>query len=69
MTQWKVGDDVCALTPGGGYAEYCATPAGFCLPLPPGLSLREAAGVPETYFTVWYNLFDAHALRAPASRC
>jgi putative PIG3 family NAD(P)H quinone oxidoreductase len=58
VTEWKVGDAVCALTPGGGYAEYCATPAGFCLPLPPGLSLAEAACVPETYFTVWYNLFE-----------
>ena len=57
VAEWKVGDDVCALAPGGGYAEYCATPAGFCLPPPPGLSLREAACVPETYFTVWYNLF------------
>lgn len=58
VTRWQVGDEVCALTPGGGYAEYCATPAGFCLPLPPGLSLREAACVPETFFTVWYNLFE-----------
>jgi len=58
VTQWKVGDEVCALTPGGGYAQYCATPAGFCLPLPPGLAMREAAGVPENFFTVWYNLFD-----------
>ena len=58
VTGWKTGDEVCALTPGGGYAEYCATPAGFCLPLPPGLALREAAGVPENFFTVWYNLFD-----------
>lgn len=58
VSQWKVGDEVCALTPGGGYAEYCATPAGFCLPLPPGLSMKEAACVPETYFTVWYNLFE-----------
>ncbi|HTP98871.1 MAG TPA: NAD(P)H-quinone oxidoreductase [Casimicrobiaceae bacterium] len=57
VTEWKVGDDVCALTPGGGYAEYCTTPAGFCLPPPRGPSLREAACVPETYFTVWYNLF------------
>jgi putative PIG3 family NAD(P)H quinone oxidoreductase len=57
VAEWKVGDDVCALTPGGGYAAYCTTPAGFCLPLPPGLSLREAACVPETYFTVWNNLF------------
>ncbi|MCC6868605.1 MAG: NAD(P)H-quinone oxidoreductase [Burkholderiales bacterium] len=55
---WKVGDGVCALTPGGGYAEYCVTPAGFCLPPPEGLSLAQAACVPETYFTVWYNLFD-----------
>jgi len=58
VTEWKVGDDVCALTPGGGYAEYCTAPAGFCLPPPPGLSLAEAACVPENYFTVWYNLFD-----------
>ena len=58
VTGWKPGDDVCALTPGGGYAEYCTTPAGFCLPPPPGLSLAEAACVPENYFTVWYNLFD-----------
>ncbi len=58
VTQWKIGDEVCALTPGGGYAQYCTTPAGFCLPLPPGLSMRDAACVPETYFTVWYNLFE-----------
>jgi putative PIG3 family NAD(P)H quinone oxidoreductase len=58
VTEWKLGDEVCALTPGGGYAEYCATPAGFCLPPPPGLGLREAACAPETYFTVWNNLFE-----------
>jgi NADPH:quinone reductase len=58
VSEWAVGDEVCALTPGGGYAEYCATPAGFCLPVPSGLSMREAACVPETYFTVWYNLFE-----------
>jgi NADPH2:quinone reductase len=58
VTDWKAGDEVCALTPGGGYAQYCTTPAGFCLPLPPGLTMREAACVPETYFTVWYNLFE-----------
>ncbi len=57
VTGWSLGDPVCALVPGGGYAEYCATPAAFCMPLPPGLSAREAACVPETYFTVWYNLF------------
>jgi putative PIG3 family NAD(P)H quinone oxidoreductase len=58
VTQWRVGDVVCALTPGGGYAQYCTTPAGFCLPVPAGMSLHDAAGVPENYFTVWYNLFD-----------
>ena len=56
--EWQVGDEVCALTPGGGYAEYCAAPAGFCLPVPAGLTLAEAAGVPENFFTVWYNLFE-----------
>ena len=58
VTSWQVGDEVCALTPGGGYAEYCATPAGFCLPIPAGMTLREATGIPENYFTVWYNVFD-----------
>jgi len=58
VTTWQIGDEVCALTPGGGYAQYCATPAGFCLPIPAGLTLREAAGIPENYFTVWYNVFD-----------
>ncbi len=58
VSGWKIGDAVCALTPGGGYAQFCTTPAGFCLPPPPGLSLEAAAGVPENYFTVWYNLFD-----------
>src|SRR5258706_12798878 len=52
----QVGQIVCALTPGGGYAEYCATPAGFCLPFPHGLSALEAAGLPENYFTVWNNV-------------
>jgi NADPH:quinone reductase len=64
---WRVGDAVCALTPGGGYAEYCATPAGFCLPIPDGLTLREAAGVPENYFTVWYNVFERVHLAAGES--
>jgi len=58
VTAWNVGDVVCALTPGGGYAKYCATPAGFCLPVPEGLTLREAAAIPENFYTVWYNLFD-----------
>jgi NADPH:quinone reductase len=57
VTRWKVGDGVCALTPGGGYAEYCATPAAHCLPIPRGLSMTEAAALPETFFTVWANVF------------
>ncbi|MGI4878100.1 MAG: NAD(P)H-quinone oxidoreductase [Janthinobacterium lividum] len=56
--RWQVGDRVCALVAGGGYAEYCAAPAGQCLPLPPGIDFIGAAGLPETYFTVWSNLFD-----------
>jgi len=67
VTAWQVGDEVCALTPGGGYAEYCTTPAGFCLPIPAGLSLRDAAGIPENYFTVWYNVFDRVKLAAGES--
>jgi putative PIG3 family NAD(P)H quinone oxidoreductase len=67
VTMWQVGDEVCALTPGGGYAEYCTTPAGFCLPIPAGLSLRDAAGIPENYFTVWYNVFDRVKLTAGES--
>ena len=55
---WKIGDDVCALTPGGGYAEYCTTPAAWCLPIPKGLSLGQAAALPENCFTVWNNVFD-----------
>lgn len=64
VTEWRVGDQVCALTPGGGYAEYCATPAAFCLPYPKGLSALEAASLPENYFTVWNNLFDRAHLAA-----
>jgi len=58
VTQWNIGDSVCALTPGGGYAEYCTTPAAWCLPIPRGFSLEQAAGLPETFFTVWNNVFD-----------
>ena len=58
VTSWNVGDEVCALTPGGGYAEYCATPAAWCLPIPRDWTLEQAAGVPENYFTVWNNVFD-----------
>ena len=55
---WRVGDTVCALTPGGGYAGYCTTPAAWCLPIPRGLSLEQAASLPENYFTVRNNVFD-----------
>ncbi len=53
----SVGDEICALTPGGGYAEYCAMPAAHCLPLPKGYDMVRAAALPETYFTVWTNVF------------
>ena len=67
VTTWSVGDKVCALTPGGGYAEYCTTPAAFCLPVPKGLSLLDAASLPENFFTVWNNVFDrAHLARGEA---
>ena len=55
---WQVGDEVCALVAGGGYAEQCAVPGLQCLPIPRGLSLEQAAAIPETYFTVWTNVFD-----------
>ena len=58
VTAWQIGDKVCALTPGGGYAEYCTTPAAFCLPIPKGFTLLAAASLPENFFTVWNNLFD-----------
>ncbi|MGC8531369.1 MAG: NAD(P)H-quinone oxidoreductase [Acidiphilium sp.] len=58
VTTWSLGDDVTALCNGGAYADYVAVPAAQCLPVPRGLSLIEAASLPETYFTVWANLFD-----------
>lgn len=64
VTQWQIGDDVCALTPGGGYADFCTAPASSCLPIPHGLSLVEAAALPETYFTVWTNVFERGRLKA-----
>jgi len=57
-TDFRMGDLVCALVQGGGYAEYCAAPAKQCLPIPQGLSALEAASLPETFFTVWSNVFD-----------
>lgn len=64
VTQWKVGDEVCALVAGGGYAEFCLAPQEQCLPVPRGLSMVEAASLPETYFTVWSNVFDRGRLAA-----
>jgi putative PIG3 family NAD(P)H quinone oxidoreductase len=63
-TRFRVGDRVCALVAGGGYAEFCPAPEGQCLPIPAGLGAVEAAGLPETYFTVWSNLFDQGAAKA-----
>ena len=64
VTRWKVGDAVCALTPGGGYAEYCKTPAAHCLPIPSGMSMLEAGALCETFFTVWANVFERARLVA-----
>jgi NADPH:quinone reductase len=60
--RWKVGDPVCALLAGGGYAEYCVAPAGQCLPIPGSVSMVEAAALPEAVFTVWCNLFEPRKL-------
>ena len=62
--RWSVGDNVMALTHGGGYAEYCRVNEAHCLAVPPRLSLIEAAAVPETFFTVWYNVFMRCGLAA-----
>jgi NADPH2:quinone reductase len=62
---FRIGDPVCALVAGGGYAEYCVAPVAQCLPVPRGLTFAEAAGLPETFFTVWSNVFDRARL-APA---
>jgi NADPH:quinone reductase len=67
VTGWNVNDALCALTPGGGYAEYCSAPAAHCLPIPAGLSMLEAAGVPENFFTVWVNVFETCRLAAGES--
>jgi NADPH:quinone reductase len=64
VTQWREGDEVCALTPGGGYAEFCVTAAGHCLPIPRGWNALQAAGLPETCFTVWINVFERARLAA-----
>ena len=64
---WSEGDAVCALTPGGSYAEYCAVPAPQCLPPPKGFDMLRAAALPENYFTVWHNLFERSQLKAGES--
>ena len=64
VTRWNIGDLVMALVIGGGYAEYCLAHESHALPVPSGLSLTEAAAIPETYFTVWYNLFERGMLAA-----
>jgi len=63
VTRWRVGDKVCALVAGGGYAEYCVADESNALPVPKGLSLTEAAALPETFFTVWYNVMQRGALK------
>jgi NADPH2:quinone reductase len=62
VKEWRVGDQAAALVAGGGYAEYCAAPAPQCLPFPRGMSAVEAASLPETFFTVWSNVFDRAGL-------
>jgi len=67
VTGWRAGDAVCALVAGGGYAEYCIAPAPQCLPVPRGLDLVAAAAIPETFFTVWTNVFERGRLAAGES--
>ncbi len=67
VTGWQIGDAVCALVAGGGYAEYCVAPSPQCLPAPHGLDLVSAAAIPETFFTVWTNVFERGRLKAGES--
>jgi NADPH2:quinone reductase len=64
VTRLRTGDKVCALVPGGGYAEYCVADEAIALPVPKGLSMIEAAALPETFFTVWHNMMERGALKA-----
>ena len=64
VTGWKIGDALCALVSGGGYAEYCNAPAPQCLPVPKGYDMIRAGALPETFFTVWTNVFDRGRLKA-----
>lgn len=63
VARWRLGDRVCALVAGGGYAAHCVAPEGQCLPIPTGLDAVAAAGLPETFFTVWTNVFERAALK------
>lgn len=67
VERWREGNQVCALVSGGGYAEYCVAPAVQCLPVPASVDLASAGGIPETFFTVWTNVFDRGRLRAGES--
>jgi NADPH2:quinone reductase len=67
VSGWHIGDAVCALVAGGGYAEYCVAPSPQCLPAPRGLDMAAAAAIPETFFTVWTNVFERGRLRAGES--
>jgi putative PIG3 family NAD(P)H quinone oxidoreductase len=67
VSRWRIGDAVCALVSGGGYATRCIAPAGQCLPIPAPLDFVAAAGIPETFFTVWANVFDRGRLQAGES--
>ena len=64
VANWQVGDKTCALTHGGGYADYCVAPVSQCLPVPNGFSKAEAAALPEALLTVWHNVFQRAKLRA-----
>ena len=67
VSDWRIGDRVCALVAGGGYAEFCMAPAPQCLPLPRGVDFVHAAVIPETFFTVWTNVFERGRLKAGES--
>jgi putative PIG3 family NAD(P)H quinone oxidoreductase len=67
VDRWHAGDRVCALVSGGGYAEYCVAPAPQCLPVPDGMDFTSAAAIPETFFTVWTNVFERGRLKAGES--
>jgi len=67
VSEWRMGDRVCALLAGGGYAEFCVAPAPQCLPLPRGLDSVHAAAIPETFFTVWANVFERGRLKSGES--